>query len=80
MRSAGSNAQRISTVASRKGERYVINGQKVFITGMESAQWVMVVARTRVDEHAGRGRLSVFMVKTDTPGLLWTPPPRWYHR
>ena len=70
---AGSNAHRISTVASRKGERYVINGQKVFITGMESAQWVMVVARTTVDEHTGRGRLSVFMVKTDTPGLSWTP-------
>ena len=70
---AGSNAHRISTVARRKGERYVINGQKVFITGMESAQWVMVVARTTVDEHTGRGRLSVFMVKTDTPGLSWTP-------
>ena len=70
---AGSNAHRISTVARREGERYLINGQKVFITGMESAQWVMVVARTTVDEHTGRGRLSVFMVRTDTPGLSWTP-------
>jgi len=70
---AGSNAHRISTTAKREGDDYVINGQKVFITGMESAQWVMVVARTTVDEHAGRGRLSVFMVKTDTPGLSWTP-------
>ena len=70
---AGSNAHRISTAARREGERYLINGQKVFITGMESAQWVMVVARTTVDEHTGRGRLSVFMVRTDTPGLSWTP-------
>ena len=35
---AGSNAHRISTVARRKGEQYIIDGQKVFITGMESAQ------------------------------------------
>lgn len=70
---AGANAHRISTVARREGDRYIINGQKVFITGMESAQWVMVVARTSVDERTGRGRLSVFMVKTDTPGLSWTP-------
>lgn len=70
---AGANAHRISTVARRNGERFVLNGQKVFITGMESAQWVMVVARTGFDESTGRGRLSVFMVDTDTPGLSWTP-------
>ncbi len=31
------------------------------------------MARSSVDEHTGRGRLSVFMVKTDTPGLSWMP-------
>jgi alkylation response protein AidB-like acyl-CoA dehydrogenase len=70
---AGSNAHRISTTAKRNGDHYVINGQKVFITGMESADWLMVVARTGMDEVSGRGRLSVFMVKTDSPGLSWTP-------
>ena len=70
---AGSNAHRIATAARREGDHYVINGQKVFITGMESADWVMVVARTSVDERHGRARLSVFMVKTDSPGLSWTP-------
>jgi alkylation response protein AidB-like acyl-CoA dehydrogenase len=70
---AGSNAHRISTTARREGDHYVLNGQKVFITGMESAQWVMVVARTGIDEVTGRGRLSVFMVSADSPGLSWTP-------
>lgn len=70
---AGSNAHRISTTARREGDRYILNGQKVFITGMESAQWVMVVARTGVDERSGRGRLSVLMVSTDSPGLSWVP-------
>ncbi len=66
---AGSNAHRIATRADRRGDTYVINGQKVFITGMESADWVMVVARTAVDEATGRGRLSVFMVDADSPGI-----------
>jgi alkylation response protein AidB-like acyl-CoA dehydrogenase len=70
---AGSNAHRISTTATRHGDHYVINGQKVFITGMESAGWLMVVARTGVDEVSGRARLSVFMVETDAPGVSWTP-------
>lgn len=70
---AGSNAHRISTTATRHGDRYVINGQKVFITGMESADWLMVVARTGVDEASGRARLSVFMVQTSAPGVSWTP-------
>ncbi len=70
---AGSNAHRISTTARREGNHYVLNGQKVFITGMESAQLVMVVARTALDEASGRGRLSVFMVDRDAPGLSWTP-------
>jgi alkylation response protein AidB-like acyl-CoA dehydrogenase len=51
----------------------VINGQKVFITGMESAGWLMLVARTGVDELSGRARLSVFMVNSDAPGVSWTP-------
>jgi alkylation response protein AidB-like acyl-CoA dehydrogenase len=70
---AGSNAHRISTTARREGDHYVINGQKVFITGMESADWVMTVARTGVDERTGRARLSVFMVDAGSPGLSWTP-------
>jgi alkylation response protein AidB-like acyl-CoA dehydrogenase len=70
---AGSNAHRISTTARREGDRYVISGQKVFITGMESADWVMVVARTGVDDRSGRGLLSVFMLAADSPGLSWAP-------
>jgi len=69
---AGSNAHRISTRADRCGDSYVLNGQKVFITGMESADWVMVIARTSHDEATGRGRLSVFMVQADSPGISKT--------
>jgi alkylation response protein AidB-like acyl-CoA dehydrogenase len=70
---AGSNAHRILTTAKRDGDHYVVSGQKVFITGMESADWLMFVARTGVDEVSGRARLSVLMVNSDAPGLSWTP-------
>lgn len=70
---AGSNAHRITTTAVRQGDHYVLTGQKVFITGMESADLVMVVARTETDDQSGRSRLSVFMVPTDAPGLSFTP-------
>lgn len=70
---AGSNAHRTATTAERHGDHYRLSGRKVFITGMESADWVMVVARTGVDDRSGRARLSVFMVNTDSPGLTWHP-------
>jgi alkylation response protein AidB-like acyl-CoA dehydrogenase len=69
---AGSNAHRISTTVTRDGDRYILNGQKYYITGMESASTVMVVARTITDERTGRGRLSVLMVDADAAGLTRT--------
>jgi alkylation response protein AidB-like acyl-CoA dehydrogenase len=69
---AGSNAHRIATTAKREGGRYILNGQKVFISGIESADYVMVVARTGTDDRTGRGRLSVLMVDTHSPGLSFT--------
>jgi len=72
---AGSNSHRIATTARREGDRYVLNGQKTFISGMESADLVMVVARTGTDEPTGRARLSVFMVDADAPGLSRTKIP-----
>jgi alkylation response protein AidB-like acyl-CoA dehydrogenase len=66
---AGSNAHRIATRASRRGDAYVLRGQKVFITGLEHADWVMVVARTGDEGADRRGRLSVFVVDASSPGL-----------
>lgn len=70
---AGSNAHRIATTATREGDSYVLNGQKYYITGVESADKVMVVARTGVDERTGRGQLSVFVVDADAEGLSHSP-------
>jgi alkylation response protein AidB-like acyl-CoA dehydrogenase len=70
---AGSNAHRIATTAVREDDRYVLNGQKVFITGIDTADAVMVVARTGWDDAARRGLLSVLLVDTNSPGMRWNP-------
>jgi alkylation response protein AidB-like acyl-CoA dehydrogenase len=72
---AGSNSHNISTAASRDGDIYRLNGTKYYISGADESQAVLVVTRTSTDEATGRGRLSLFVVDFDTPGLEMTPIP-----
>jgi alkylation response protein AidB-like acyl-CoA dehydrogenase len=65
---AGSNFHRLSTVASRDGDDWVINGRKCFISGVDEAGHVLVVARTQ-DAASGRLRPALFIVPTDAAGL-----------
>jgi alkylation response protein AidB-like acyl-CoA dehydrogenase len=66
---AGSNSHNVATTARRDGAGYRLRGMKTFISGVEDAAVVLVVARTGVDERSGRGQLSLFVVDTDAPGL-----------
>jgi alkylation response protein AidB-like acyl-CoA dehydrogenase len=61
---AGSNSHRISTTATRDGGDYLLNGTKYYISGVDEAGAIIVVARTGVDA------LSLFLVPTDAPGLI----------
>lgn len=63
---AGSDAAAIKTRARRKGNRWVLNGTKQFITSGSTAQVAIVFALT--DPEAGRKGISAFIVPTDTPG------------
>jgi len=63
---AGSNFHRLRTVAHRDGDDWVLRGNKCFISGLDSADFVLVVARTG-DE--GRLKPALFLVPTDAPGL-----------
>lgn len=65
---AGSNSHNISTVATRDGSGYRLNGTKTYISGVEDAEAILVVTRTDKDS-SGKGRLSLFMVDVDAPGL-----------
>ena len=66
---AGSNSHKLSTVATRDGDDWVLRGTKYYISGVDEADAILVVARTGVDAETGRGRLSLFIVDTDAPGL-----------
>ncbi|MGH3582783.1 MAG: acyl-CoA dehydrogenase family protein [Mycobacterium sp.] len=68
---AGSNSHKITTTARRDGSDWVLSGQKVFISGVDQAQAILVVGRT---EEAKTGNLkpALFVVPTDTPGLSYT--------
>ncbi|MEV6985386.1 acyl-CoA dehydrogenase family protein [Sphaerisporangium sp. NPDC051017] len=72
---AGTNSYAVTTTARRVGGDWVISGKKYYITGIDVADFVIVVARTATDEAAGRARLSLFIVDTDAPGLSHQPLP-----
>jgi hypothetical protein len=72
---AGSNSHRITTTARRDGSDWILNGQKVFISGIDQAQAVLVVGRTsKLDQGAKSESLrpALFIVPTDSKGLSWT--------
>jgi alkylation response protein AidB-like acyl-CoA dehydrogenase len=64
---AGSNTLRISTTAARDGEDWVLTGTKYYISGVDEAEALLVVARTGQDQSGGQ--LSLFIVPCDAPGL-----------
>src|ERR1051326_579659 len=63
---AGSEASAIRTRAQKRGNRYVLNGTKQFITGGANADLAIVFAVT--DPAAGKKGISAFIVPTETPG------------
>ena len=65
---AGSNFHKLSTVARRDGDDYVITGRKVYISGVDECSEVVVVARM-ADERTGKLKPALFMVPTDSEGL-----------
>ena len=69
---AGSNSHRITTTARRDGGDWILNGQKVFISGVDQAQVVLVVGRTE-EAKTGNLRPALFIVPTDAPGFTYTP-------
>ena len=60
---AGSDVSGMKTTATRKGDRWVINGSKCFITNGEYANWYTVFAKT--DRDAGHRGISCFVVPRD---------------
>jgi len=69
---AGSNSHRLTTVATRDGDTWVLNGRKIYISGVDEAQAVLIVGRT-ADAKTGKLRPALFVVPTDAPGFSYRP-------
>lgn len=66
----GSDVAGMRTTAVKKGDNYVINGSKTFITNGVYCDYMVVAAKTSPNEaHKG---ISIFIVDKDTPGVLAT--------
>jgi acyl-CoA dehydrogenase len=64
---AGSDVARMKTTAERRGDEYVLNGSKTFITNAGHAAWTVVFAKT--DPGKGHRGITAFVVPMDTPGV-----------
>ena len=69
---AGTDLASLRTRAVRDGDEYVINGEKLYTSAIQYADYVWLAARTDPDVPKHKG-LSVFIVPVDTPGFSWTP-------
>lgn len=65
---AGSNSHMITTTARRDGDEWLLSGQKVFISGVDQADAVLIVARTE-DAKTGKLKPALFIVPTDAAGF-----------
>ena len=69
---AGSNSHRLATVATRDGDTWVLTGRKIFISGVDEAEAVLIVGRTG-DAKTGKLQPALFVVPTGTPGFSYQP-------
>jgi 3-oxocholest-4-en-26-oyl-CoA dehydrogenase alpha subunit len=69
---AGTDLASLKTRAVRDGDDFVINGQKVFTSGAEGADYVWLAARTDPDAPPHKG-ITIFMMDTKLPGFSVSP-------
>ena len=65
---AGTNSHNLSSAATRDGDKYRLRGTKTYISGVEDADAILVIARKREDDGT-LGLPLLMLVDTDSPGL-----------
>ncbi|MER6528897.1 acyl-CoA dehydrogenase family protein [Streptomyces sp. NPDC001508] len=70
--SAGTDLASLRTRAVREGEGWRIDGQKMFTSGAQHADWIWLACRTDPEAPRHRG-ISILLVPTDARGFSWTP-------
>ncbi len=69
---AGTDLAGLKTKAERDGDDWVINGAKMWTSLADHAHYIWLAARTDPDASKHRG-ISMFLVPTDAPGVIFTP-------
>ena len=69
---AGTDLASLRTQAVRDGDEYVVNGEKLYTSAIQYADYVWLAVRTDPDAPKHKG-ISVMVVPTDAPGFHWTP-------
>jgi alkylation response protein AidB-like acyl-CoA dehydrogenase len=69
---AGTDLASLQTKAVRDGDEWVIDGQKIFTTHAQDADYIWLAARTDPDVKKHKG-ISIILVPTDAPGFSHTP-------
>lgn len=65
---AGSDLFNVRTVARREGNRWIVNGQKVWQSNGTTANWIFTIVRTDPEVKGGKG-LSFLLLPIDQPGV-----------
>ena len=77
---SGSDLAGLQTRAVKKGDKYVINGQKVWTSVAHQARWCWLMARTNPDTPKKHQGLSLFIIDMKSPGISVRPLPNYYGR
>lgn len=69
---AGTDLASLRTRAVREGGEWVIDGQKIFTSNAQNADWIWLACRTDPEAPKHKG-ISIILVPADAPGFAWTP-------
>ncbi|ANS26794.1 acyl-CoA dehydrogenase family protein [Rhodococcus opacus] len=69
---AGTDLASLQTRAVRDGDTWVVDGNKIFTSGANTADYVWLACRTDADAPKHKG-ISILIVPTDDPGFSWSP-------
>ncbi|MEU9178163.1 acyl-CoA dehydrogenase family protein [Streptomyces sp. NPDC048550] len=69
---AGTDLASLRTRAVRDGADWVVDGQKIFTSNAQNADWIWLACRTDPDAPKHKG-ISIILVPTDAAGFAWTP-------